>query len=579
MLLPFTKQQLLELSKTGQFKAPRLIPTMMLSIALSLGAVAGHSALIQDFDLGHPAQDGDARVPAARSMVRGMKPAAPRDEAKPIARIMDSDDERTYRELFAALNDGKLKEAEALAGEVKDGTLLGTAQAMFLLHPRNTNVKYSDVAGWLKTYSALPQAQDIYKKGLSLRVSGDEALVQPPVVKTASPAPSQKSFMADTLEWKKPRNFVAEAAWRAGKFDEVLEKLADVDVTERASAETYYSLWIKGLAAYAVEDYATAAHSFMNVAKSDLAQANRTAAAYWAARSFEKSLQTEQASLYYEQAAMNVHSYYGMLALAHKAGADNAVVDGWQEPSLTSQHIAQLKQDGAGARALALLQIGEKELATKELQSISAKPGLQDALEALSAAAQLPLVVEPRNTKQASRYPLMPWRPANGFISDPSLVMAIAWNESKFNVRAQNPSGARGIMQIMPDTAEHIMPGSSGGLMNAQANVTLGDLYIHKLAAMNGIDGNLLLLIAGYNCGPGKVMQLYADAQRNSAAAKDPLLFIETMPLKETRDYVQKVLATYASYRLRLNKPLGAMASLSRGEWPSYETTTRTASK
>ncbi len=579
MLLQNTKQQLLRLSKTGQIKAPRLIPTMMLSMALSLGAAAGHSALIQDFDLGHSAQDGDARVSSGRSLVRGMKPAASRDEAKPIARILDSDDERTYRELFAALDDGKLKEAEALAADVKDGTLLGTAQAMFLLHPRNPNVKFADVAGWLKTYGALPQAQDVYKKALSLRVAGDEVLPQPAVVKPSNRASSQKTFMADVLEWKKPRTFVAEAAWRAGKFDEVLEKLADVDVTEHASAETYYLLWIKGLAAYAVEDYATAAHSFMNVAKSDLAQANRTAAAFWAARSFEKSLQTEQANLYYEQAAVNVHSYYGMLALARKAGSEQAVLDVWQEPRLSSQHIAQLKQDSAGARALALLQIGEKELATKELQSISDKPGLQDALEALSASAELPMMIQPRGSKQANRYPLMPWRPANGFISDPSLVMAIAWNESKFNPKAQNPSGARGIMQIMPDTAEHIMPGSSGGLMNAQANVALGDLYIHKLAGMNGIDGNLLLLIAGYNCGPGKVMQLYADAQRNSVAAKDPLLFIETLPLKETRDYVQKVLATYASYRLRLNKPLGAMASLSRGEWPSYETTTRTASK
>lgn len=587
MLLHKVKQQLLILNAKG-FKAPRLIPVTILSMVMSMGAVAGHSAIIQDFALGHNGQDAQARADVAstetkptkttRSMVRGMQnqPQAA-DDAKPVVRILDSEDEKTYRDLFAAMYDGKLKDAEALAGDIKDGTLLGTAQALFLLNPRNPNLKYSELAEWLKAYGDLPQAHDVYKKALSLRTTGDDVLPAPPA-KPAALSKSQKPKMAETLEWKKPRGFTADALWRAGKFTEVVEALPDTDVSEQAAAESYYPLWIKGLALFAVEDYAAAAHSFIKITKSGLPAVNRAAASYWAGRAFEKTLQHEQATLYFEQAALHPHSYYGLLALARKSNSDIAALEVWQEPSLTTQHINVLRQDKAGARALALLQIGEKDLAGKELHSISGKPALQDALEALSVTVGLPVVVQPRQSKHAGRYPVMPWRPTGGFLSDPALVMAVAWNESRFEARAQSPSGARGIMQIMPDTAEHIAAGSSGGLFNAQANVTLGDLYIHKLSAMKGIDGNLLLLIAGYNCGPGKVQQLYADAQRNAVVGKDPLLFIETLPLKETRDYVQKVMATYAEYRLRLGKPLGAIATLSRGEWPSYEAI-RTASK
>ncbi len=586
MLLDKTKRQLRDATLVA-----------MLSIVMSMGAVAGHSALNQDVALGHIGRGAAPRVSAqassatsfeaklgkaARNIVRGMQHLArPLSEPKPLARILENEDERNYRDLFAALNEGKLKEAEIVAGDIKDGTLLGTAQALFLLHPRNPNLRVSELTDWLKAYGELPQAPDVYKKALSMRIAGDEKLPLP-VIKAANAAIVKKRMMAETLEWKKPRPFTVDALWRAGKFDEVLEALRDVDGIENAAPESYYPLWIKGLAAFAVEDYAAAALSFAIVAKSNLPEVNRAAAAYWAGRAFEKTLQSEEAELYFDAAAQHPHSYYGMLALVHKANNDNAAEGAsegeWREPSLTARHISLLRKDKVGTRALALLQIGEKDLALKELQSISDKPALQDALEALSAAAELPLVVQPRGSKHASRYPMLPWRPTNGFMSDPALVMAIAWNESRFEPRALSPSGARGIMQIMPDTAERMMVGSSGSLYDAQASVTLGDLYIHKLSSMNGIDGNLLLVIAGYNCGPGKVQQLYNDAQRNSIVGKDPLLFIETLPLKETRDYVQKVLATYAAYRVHLGKPLDAMASLSRGEWPAYETL-RTASK
>ncbi len=621
MLLRKTKPQ-----PQGTKKTLRLVPVILLgalvTLGLSLGSAAKPTISLQDFNLGtlgqealslannligkitHNAEPGVAAnaviapvvtVPEiksrksrnARSLVRGMKqPLQQAAEEEPrtpeIARVLGEEDEKTYRKLFAAIRDGRLDDAEIIAGSVKDGGLIGVAQAQFLLSSRNPNLKFTQLAEWLRRYSDYPQAQDVYKKALSLRTATDAKLTEPPAANIIVPATTVRPMVAQTVEWKKPRNFTAENLWRTGQFEEVLKALADVEIGTDEPFEAYYPAWIKGLSAFAVQDYAVASHSFLAIANAeDVPAINRNAAAFWAARSFEKTLQTDLAAYYYEQAASDPHSYYGMLALARKSSDDKAMLDVWREPTLTKQHVAILRQTRAGARGLALLQVGEKELALRELQSLTYskdgnKPELQGALEALSDVAVLPtLSLQPRKGRLAARgsYPALPWQPAGGFTSDPALVMAIAWNESRFEPNAHNPSGARGIMQIMPDTAERMIVGSSGSLFNPTANISLGDSYIKHLSVMNGIDGNLLLIIAGYNCGPGRVQQLYKDARHG----KDPLLFIESMPLKETRDYVQKVLATYAAYRVRFGKPLAAIASLSRGEWPSYDIV-RTAS-
>lgn len=609
MLRHIIKQQLPWLIITGA-RTPRLIPTFFLSAWLSVGAAEGQAALFPDIDLGRWGQDMVAHILSsaanavasseksvapevppqqaaesvnaktrkiARSTIRGMKQSEAAEEERvgylpELAKVLDAQDEKNYREIFAQLKAGDLKEAQASVAAIKDDVLLGTVEAAFLLHPRNPHVKAARLIEWLTHYRDLPQAQDIYKKAYALRVADDAELIKPLRGKVTDNV-IQRPIMAETVEWKKPRQFSAQALWRAGRFKQAIDAIGDVELAEHAPFEAYYPLWIKGLSAYAVEDYILAANSFAQIARGSVPPVNQAAAAFWAARSYEKTSQSEQAPLFYEQAAQNPHSYYGMLALAQKTSRDNSMLDIWHEPAFSKRHVAAIRQHKAGARALALLQIGEKDLALRELQAIRDQPELQDALAALSDAVGLSLTL-PSDSGHINRFPVLAWQPVGGFISDPALVMAIAWNESRFETHAQSPSGARGIMQIMPDTAEHIMAGSSGTLFNPVANVTLGDQYIARLAGMNGIDGNLLLIIAGYNCGPGKVQELYADARHG----KDPLLFIETMPLKETRDYVQRVISTYASYRLRLGKPLGAVAALSQGQWPLYEMT-RTAAK
>lgn len=563
-----------------------------MAVWLMLGAAAGQSALLSPEDSVRTGQDTPSpaqdKIRAIRSIhsVRGMKSSSEDTQKKTFesyARVLDADDEKNYRQLFAALKEGRLQDAETATVDIKDGVLLGAAEAAYILHPRNAQIRYEQVLGWLKNYSDLPQSGDVYKKALVLRVAGAPQPEAPPAQNSDDAELNIAS--AAPLEWKKPRAMAAETLWRAGKLDEALEKLKDIAPAKDAPEEAQYALWLKGLLHWAKADYPNSAESFARLADANVSPAGRAAAAFWAARAYEKMGDAAHASQFMDLAAQTPRSFYGLLALAGRANlADEqnnsaSAKSAEAAPAFSKQVVETLKENPAALRALAFLQIDEKDLAEKELLhvagSVAGSEELARALDALARRFNLGELALRLSAREAARvknaktafYPALPWQPRGGFTSDPALVTAIAWNESRFNREARNASGASGIMQLMPGTAERMIVGSSDSLFDPETSVTLGDKYIQHLAAMQGINGNLLLLIAGYNCGPGKAQQLFANVPHGN----DPLLFIESLPLKETHDYVQKVLMTYAVYRQRAGKPLTALAALRRGEWPSYE--------
>jgi soluble lytic murein transglycosylase-like protein len=99
-------------------------------------------------------------------------------------------------------------------------------------------------------------------------------------------------------------------------------------------------------------------------------------------------------------------------------------------------------------------------------------------------------------------------------------------------------------------------------MLDPAYNMALGQKYVRHLAGQPMIGDNLLLLLAAYNCGPGKLAR-WMDERTN-----DPLLFIESLPARETRDYVQQVLIQYWTYRARLAEPQTSLTQLAHGEWP-----------
>ncbi len=128
----------------------------------------------------------------------------------------------------------------------------------------------------------------------------------------------------------------------------------------------------------------------------------------------------------------------------------------------------------------------------------------------------------------------------------PHWAAAIARRESSFMSDAHSSAGAYGLMQIMPNTAKHLLRREVTPyyLLQAKNNIKLGTKYLRQLFKRQ--HNNVVLATASYNAGPYRVNSWIKNKQKLPAD-----IWIETIPYKETRDYVKSVLAYQQIYQVR----------------------------
>lgn len=137
---------------------------------------------------------------------------------------------------------------------------------------------------------------------------------------------------------------------------------------------------------------------------------------------------------------------------------------------------------------------------------------------------------------------------------DPFLIYAVMRTESRYSANATSPKGARGLMQIMPETGTWIagkinLDGYSGDLLYEPAlNIRLGTWYLASLK--DEFEGNIILTLAAYNGGRGNVKQW----RRQYGWPRD-FSKTEEIPYQETRQYVTKVLDAYSNYKRLYGPP------------------------
>jgi soluble lytic murein transglycosylase-like protein len=336
---------------------------------------------------------------------------------------------------------------------------------------------------------------------------------------------------------------------------------------------------VSGLALYRLGDFAAAADHFETIVNNSQVPRTYSAAAFWAARSYMRNGQPERVLPLYERAASDPDSFYGLLALRVLGRDANAL---FAEPALDTISFAQLMQDQAAHRAVAMWQVGRTDGLAAELSRAFGEisPDLDPAFAGLARDLGEPSM-ELRAAEMAapvrrltSLYPVPPYQPEGGYTVDPAVILAFAKQESRFQPAAKSKAGARGVMQIMPQTAVTITHDRSlagrnkGRLDDPVYSMTLAQNYLQDLLEKQ--NGNLFSIAAAYNAGEGNLSKWQSLQDPNS----DPMLFIETIPLAETRDYIKRVMTNLWMYRLRLGEPVTGLDDAAAGAWPIYHSAT-----
>lgn len=341
-----------------------------------------------------------------------------------------------------------------------------------------------------------------------------------------------------------------------------------------------------GLAAWRMGRIEQALPMFEAATKAELSTASlRSAAAFWTARA---ELRTGRPALYQRwmlRAAAEKRTFYGLLARrALGLGFGFSPTGRDVRDTLSEADIEAVAAHPEGMRAFALIQVGQLPRAEAELRRLwpaaVSEPALGRAIMLVAGRAGLPqLAGQLADLVQASdgvprdatRFPIPRLWPQGGFQVDPAMVYAITRTESNFNTRLVSSAGATGLMQIMPETASFLTgrrPGGAliGELREPGLNLALGQRYVAYLAGHEVVSGNLLRLLAAYNAGPGHFSR-WGPSIRDGG---DPLLFIEAIPIDETRTFVPRVLTYTWIYAARMHLPTPSLDELAAGAWPRY---------
>jgi soluble lytic murein transglycosylase-like protein len=373
---------------------------------------------------------------------------------------------------------------------------------------------------------------------------------------------------------------VAFALFQAGRDEEALRIATEA---ARQSGGTAFPGFVAGLAAWSLGRPEVALAHFEAAARAEIAApAIRAAAAFWTARAAVRARRPQLYVPWLTQAAQEPRTFYGLLA-RRTLGLPMGFA--WESEIAGEGEAAAIAETAGGWRALALLQIGQRNRAEAELRTlwprVQGNPGVMRAMLAVAAtagmadlAAQLASLQQSADgrPRDFARFPLPRLEPANGFRMDPALLYALARQESNFDPRAVSRSGARGLLQIMPATASYVTGDAS--LRGAGArrlhdpgfSLEVGQRYIHYLARHEQVNGDLIRLLAAYNNGPGNLAR-WQPAIRHRG---DPLLFIESIPVGETRAFVQRVLAYSWIYAARLGVPAPSLDQLAAGQFPRF---------
>ena len=387
--------------------------------------------------------------------------------------------------------------------------------------------------------------------------------------------------------------WTAKTLWALARLQEERQELARaIDLYQRLAQDfpTYEhaepSLWRAGWLQYCQRHYHAATTLWQSFEQRFPRSPLLPQVLYWQARTAQQGGQQDTALRLYQRIVADypVH-YYTTQGHAHLQAAgirstlatDKALLTTpvvLQEPALLPepshgqpskarfhlvrvqelQQLQMYQQTGQEIRRLAPLlpstpaaQYFLASLYVNNQQHAAAFRALHSVMEALNPAEVRGL---PRDF-WAMLYPQVFWPEVSQLAQtrglNPYLVLSLIRQESAFNPAAISSSGARGLMQLMPTTAQELLnklklpQESASRLHDPQLSITLGTHYFAGL--MQRYQGNIVLALTGYNAGPARASrwrQQWPDVPTDE--------FVERIPLDETRNYVKLILRNLMMY-------------------------------
>ena len=387
--------------------------------------------------------------------------------------------------------------------------------------------------------------------------------------------PPDPTKIAVLDEWWAERRELAYGALKMDKMKLAYElvKNAGPLTVNPLKEQTFMAGWIAfrylnkpGVAEKHFKDFAAAADGPLSRAK----------AAYWLGRVADARGDKAEAARQYRLATKNPDTFHGLLAMQMlQNGRTNLDI---KPPALPSPQ--QVRKFVSLDAAKALVMASKAKLSRVYTRSflIGLGNGLPSEAEAGMVAHVADALGDPQMSVRIAKSAVARGQnlltyayPTSSFPSykplrappETALLLGLARQETEFEPQTVSGAGAKGLLQVMTVTAQHVCHDYKIKcqiprlLSDTQYNVMIASAYIAD--RMDDFGGSYVLGLAGYNAGPGRARQWIRENGDPRDPKVDPIDWIERIPITETRDYVTKVLANIQMYRARLGNSANAL--------------------
>lgn len=366
-------------------------------------------------------------------------------------------------------------------------------------------------------------------------------------------------------KWWKEQNYIAREYIALGKYAAAYQ-IVKRHQTQPGSDEFAEAEWFAGwLALRFLGKSDTALAHFKALGSHVKGAISKSRAAYWIGRTYEQKKQNELAAQAYAKAARYKTTYYGQLAAAKLQEKPFPMLATVTSAKKSEKDRFQSNELVRAAHILKALGPGAKHELTKFLLHISAQAKTKVERE---LSVQLAHALSPNDVVWAAKkaghqepvllkcaFPVCAIPRKGQKIPEVPLVMAVAYQESRFDPSALSSANAMGLLQLIEATASKEakrlgISHKESKLFEPQHNLVLGSAHLSHM--LDNFMGSYILTMAAYNAGPTPTHRWVQELGDPRSGQVDIIDWIEMIPYYETRNYVMRVLENVTNYRSAL---------------------------